>query len=270
MNRFQNWLTPSPTDGPFVQNVGNLPFVACSPIRAAQLIVRAAKIGQGEHVHFANAYTIALADKYPDYRRTLVESTYIFPDGKPISWVSAIRKQEPALQQVRGPSVFREVFDRGRNDGLSHFLLGSTPEVLEALVRNLREAYPGVSIVGQESPPFRNMTADELAHQDARIRATGADIVWVGLGTPKQDYEAARIASELPLMAIAVGAAFDFIAGSTREAPAWVTKFGLEWAYRLMQEPRRLWKRYLFGNSRFLWVALTEAASSRRLLWQKR
>ena len=111
-------------------------------------------------------------------------------------------------------------------------------------------------IVGVESPPFRVLSADELAQQDDRVLSSGADIVWVGLGTPKQDIESERLAAALPIVAVAVGAAFDFTAGTLQEAPAWMKSVGLEWFYRLIKEPRRLWKRYVFGNLRFLKAAL--------------
>jgi N-acetylglucosaminyldiphosphoundecaprenol N-acetyl-beta-D-mannosaminyltransferase len=139
---------------------------------------------------------------------------------------------------------------------VKHFLLGSTNEVLQALETNLTTRFPGIQIVGVESPPFRKLTAKELSTQDNLVSASGAQIVWVGLGTPKQDVEAHRIAGELPVLAIAVGAAFDFAAGTLRPAPQWMTRSGLEWVYRFTREPRRLWKRYVFGNMRFLKAAV--------------
>lgn len=236
--------------------VGPVEFVACSPEQAAEHLMEIALEERGRHVHLANAYNIALADKRLDYRQLLSESGLVFPDGKPIGWVSRLRRQSPRLRQVRGPGLFLDVFDRGRSRGIRHYLLGSTPEVLEALAGNLQSRFPGVSIVGSESPPFRPLSPDELNLQDSRIRNSGAHIVWVGLGTPKQDFEAWRLANQLPVMAIAIGAAFDFTAGSVHEAPKWVSRIGLEWAYRLACEPRRLWKRYVFGNTRFLVAAL--------------
>ena len=156
---------------------------------------------------------------------------------------------------MRGPQLFLDVFDRGRAQGVKHFLLGSTPEVLDALERSLTTKFPGIYIVGVESPPFRELSSSEAHAQDARIAATGAHVVWVGLGTPKQDFEAKRIAGALPVVAVAIGAAFDFAAGTLRPAPTWMTNVGLEWTYRLIREPRRLWKRYVFGNARFLLAA---------------
>lgn len=238
------------------QWLGPIEFVASHRFGAAKHLIELAFSGQGQHVHLANAYTIALADKSHEYCEILQRPAVNYPDGKPLTWISAFKGHRPALQQIRGPQLFLDVFDKGRTRGLKHFLLGSTPEVLESLQRNLQERFPGVEIVGSESPPFRALSQDELRAQDSRIRKSGAHLVWVGLGTPKQDAEVARLAKEMPIVAVAIGAAFDFAAGAVREAPSWMSKAGLEWTFRLASEPRRLWKRYLFGNTRFLYSAL--------------
>lgn len=124
--------------------------------------------------------------------------------------------------------------------------------MLVKLQQNLEARFPGVEIVGTYSPPFRSLSEAELDAQDELILRSGADIVWVGLGTPKQDHEVRRLADSLHVTACAVGAAFDFTAGTKREAPKWMTRVGLEWTFRLISEPRRLWKRYLIGNFVFL------------------
>lgn len=240
-------------------------FVASSPVRASKYIVELALAGEAAHVHLANAYTVALADKSVDYREVVQRPAINFPDGKPLTWVSRLKRQNPTLQQVRGPQLFLDVFDIGRSQGLKHYLLGSTPAVLESLVAQLTERFPGVEIAGSESPPFRQLSSDELREQDSRIRQSGAHVVWVGLGTPKQDVEARRLASEMPIVGVAIGAAFDFAAGSVKEAPKWMSDAGLEWVFRLASEPRRLWRRYLFGNARFLRASLLPTAKYRDL-----
>jgi N-acetylglucosaminyldiphosphoundecaprenol N-acetyl-beta-D-mannosaminyltransferase len=240
--------------------VGPVEFVSSNPSRAVAQVIEFVRERRGIHVHLANAYTVALADSSAEYRNVLAAPAINFPDGKPIGWTSALRGDSPALQQVRGPQLFLDTFDVGRAHGVKHFLLGSTPAVLETLEKVLAERFPGVSIVGVESPAFRVLSGEELAAQDSRIRESGADIVWVGLGTPKQDFEAQRIVGSLPVVAIAVGAAFDFAAGTLEPAPAWITTVGLEWAYRFSREPKRLWRRYLFGNVRFLKAAFVSRA----------
>lgn len=249
--------TPSQRMDRQSQWVGSIEFEASTPEIACARIVAMSQLGLGMHVHLANAYTVSLADQSADYRKVLASPGLNFPDGKPIGWVSRLRGRAPRLHQVRGPQLFLDVIDQGRSHSLRHFLLGSTPEVLCALERELATRFPGAEVVGVESPPFRKLSAAELQDQDSRIRETGAQIVWVGLGTPKQDVEAQRIASTLPVVAIAIGAAFDFAAGTLRSAPVWMTNVGLEWAYRFICEPRRLWKRYVFGNVRFLKAAFS-------------
>jgi N-acetylglucosaminyldiphosphoundecaprenol N-acetyl-beta-D-mannosaminyltransferase len=241
---------------PARQLIGGVPFVCLSPISAALHIIALATSRSSAHVHLANAYSVALADQREEYFHTLQLPAINFPDGKPLSWVSRLRGDKPALQQVRGPQFFLDVFDHGRKSGVKHFLLGSTPEVLERLVDELLRRFPGAQIVGVESPPFRLLSTEELQLQDARISQSNAHIVWVGLGTPKQDFEVRRIASTLPVTAVAIGAAFDFTAGTLKEAPSWMSHAGLEWAYRFASEPRRLWRRYVFGNARFLKAAV--------------
>jgi N-acetylglucosaminyldiphosphoundecaprenol N-acetyl-beta-D-mannosaminyltransferase len=235
-----------------VQRVAGIPFRASTPSDATDWIVRAAHAGGGYHVHLLNAYSIALADRNPEYRGAVSGDAVNFPDGRPVSWVSKLRRHEPRLQQVRGPGLFLHVLDAGRATGVRHYLLGSTPEVLALLRQRIEADFPGALLVGFESPPFRQLSDDELDEQDGRILESGADVVWVGLGTPKQDFEAKRIAERLPVTAVAVGAAFDFAAGTVREAPAWMSPLGLEWAYRFATEPKRLWRRYVFGNPRFV------------------
>lgn len=243
------------------QWVGPVEFISSDPMGAVSKIIDLVHEGQGVHVHLANAYTVSLADSSLEYRGVLAAPAINFPDGKPIGWTSILRGQSPALRQVRGPQLFLDVFDAGRAHRIKHFLLGSTPEVLASLELVLADRFPGVLLVGIESPPFRKLSAEELREQDERIRASGADIVWVGLGTPKQDVEALRLAGTLPVVAVAIGAAFDFAAGTILPAPSWMTALGIEWVYRFAREPKRLWRRYVFGNARFLKAAFLSNTS---------
>lgn len=236
-----------------------IPFCALDPDAASDFVVSLAKKRTGgASIHFLNAYSVALAETDPGFRDCVYHADYNFPDGKPISVLSKLSR--PRLHQVRGPGLFESVMERGRKVGLKHYLLGSTPETLRQLQDSLESRFPGVEIVGSYSPPFRKMLEAELVSQDEDIRASGADIVWVGLGTPKQDFETARLAS-VGITAAAVGAAFDFSAGTKALSPAWMSAAGLEWLHRLMSEPRRLWKRYLWGNSVFLLSAAKHGLS---------
>lgn len=222
--------------------------------------------GPGCAIHFCNAYNVALARSDPAYRDILRAGDFVFSDGVPITWVG--RRSYASLaarwDRVYGPDVMTGVLQRSTDRGPRHYLLGGSVETLDALQRHIRETYPGALVVGAESPPFRPATDDELADRDARIRDSGADLVWVGLGTPRQDVEVRRLASSLPVTALAVGAAFDFLAGTKPQAPEWMQRNGLEWAFRLGSEPRRLGRRYVWGNSVFALEAARTLSASRR------
>ena len=242
------------------QSMGGLDFQPAGPHAAAAYVVGLARTRSCIHIHLANAYTVALANRDDAYR-LLINQGVVFADGKPITWFSRLAGQTPRIEQVRGPQLFLDVLDAGRSSGLRHFLLGSTDEVVERIRARLAERFEGVEIVGSYSPPFRPLTTEEISDQDALIRQSHADIVWVGLGTPKQDIEAARLAQSTARPAVAIGAAFDFTAGTLRVAPFWMQRVGLEWLFRLASEPKRLWRRYLFGNARFVWAVLRRAVA---------
>lgn len=243
-----------------VVECARVPITACTRQAAAAEVVWLATsdLDHGLDVHLCNAYTLALADRDDRFRAMLVDAAVNFPDGKSVVWANQLRYRGLDLpsERVYGPDLFLDVLDAGRTAGLRHYLLGSTPEVLAALQAELHRRFPGLLLVGAESPPFRPLTDDERRRQAAAIRTSGAQVVWVGLGTPKQDWESARLAAEVPAVFAAVGAAFDFVAGTVKQAPPFMQRNGLEWLFRLGAEPRRLWRRYLFGNARFVRAAM--------------
>lgn len=223
----------------------------------------------GIAVHFANAYNVALADTDPMYRDLINAGDLVCSDGTPVVWAG--RRLHKALSaqwtRVYGPDVLTGVLNSSAPKSPRHYFLGSTPETLSLLTSRIASTWPDAEVVGSESPPFRAPTKGELAERDRRIAESGATLVWVGLGTPKQDTEVRRLADSLPVTALAVGAAFDFLAGTVSQAPEWMQRSGLEWTYRLAQEPKRLGKRYLWGNPRFLLSVAKQArhrASSER------
>lgn len=242
--------------GAGTRKLAGIPLRIVEPEQAAEWVCEmAVESTRPIDIHLVNAYTIALADNDDAYRSLLCKAAVNFPDGRPLAALTK-HTSEP-LHQVRGPSLFGNVMDKGRQWGVRHYLLGSTKETLEKLTFELRSKYPGVQIVGCYSPPFRELTRYEQETQDEAIRASGATIVWVGLGTPKQDFETQRVANSLSTVAIAVGAAFDFAAGTKKAAPIWMRRVGLEWLFRLASEPRRLWRRYSVGNLIFLRAVAT-------------
>jgi N-acetylglucosaminyldiphosphoundecaprenol N-acetyl-beta-D-mannosaminyltransferase len=249
-------------DMPVVQCVG-VPVTLCGLSGAAAHLVALALEPRehGAHVHLCSADTLVHAAGDRGLREVLVRADLNLPDGMSVLMASrrrAHRVQQPAAvdERIPGTDLMLDVFRRGQEVGLRHFLLGSTPAVLAALQENLRAEYPRALIVGTYSPPFRPPDSAEFALQAAQVAESGAQIVWVGLGSPKQDRAVAELAARVPAVFVAVGAAFDFISGNKTRAPRWMQRLGLEWVHRLLSEPRRLWRRYLIGLPRFAWLNL--------------
>jgi N-acetylglucosaminyldiphosphoundecaprenol N-acetyl-beta-D-mannosaminyltransferase len=207
--------------------------------------------GRAHVVHFCSAHPTTEARSDPAYRELLNRGDLNLPDGAAVAWAS--RLNGTPAKRLSGTEGLRLVVGWGIPRGLRHYLYGGSPEALELMQQRLCESEPGIEIVGAESPPYRPLSDEELAESVSRMRAAGAQAVWVGLGAPKQDLLAARLRELDAAPAIfGVGAAFDFVAGVVPRAPVWMQKSGLEWLHRLLSEPRRLWRRYLIGNPRFV------------------
>lgn len=220
---------------------------------------------QGRAVHLCNAYTLSLARRDEHYRELLNRGDFNLADGAPLAWLAGRQGADitPA-SRPRGTDVLASLSDAGRGCGLRHYFYGSTPEVVTKLAANLQQVNPGMLIVGTESPPFRPLDPTEEAATVQRIRAADPHIVWVGLGTPRQDVFVDAYRDRIDAMLIAVGAAFDFVAGNKSAAPQWIQDSGFEWAYRFASEPRRLWRRYVFGNLGFLSGVVQDQVQSRK------
>lgn len=248
-----------------VARVGDVPFRVATFQGAVGWLVDVAAVKHLPiNVRLANAWNVALTGKDVTYRELLVSQGVNFPDGTPVAWLMNVgRSGRAKAERVRGPSFFTAVLMAGTRRNLKHFLLGGSPETLVELQKALRERYPGVQIVGAYSPPFAPVDDDYIEDCAARIVGEGADVVWIGLGTPKQDVVGTALAAKIGITTINVGAAFDFCAGTVTEAPEWIQRSGFEWLFRLLAEPRRLWRRYLIGNVEFLWVALRSLRTQR-------
>jgi len=186
-------------------------------------------------------------------------ATMVTPDGMPIVWLGKISGHRN-IKRVYGPDLLLEICGLSQKKGYKNYFYGSTPQVLEKLQMKLSESFPGLNISGAYSPPFKKLTEDEDGKITEILNKSNSDILWVGLGSPKQDiwmYEH-RDKINTPVM-IGVGAAFDFISGMKKQAPRWMQKTGLEWLFRLTTEPKRLWKRYLLGNPLFLYLLLRKS-----------
>jgi N-acetylglucosaminyldiphosphoundecaprenol N-acetyl-beta-D-mannosaminyltransferase len=189
----------------------------------------------------------------PSTMQAVLDTTLAVPDGQPLVWALRLLGHRAATR-VYGPDLMAHFCAHAATRGTPMYLYGGrTPEALSLLTRRLRERFPGLRIVGGFSPPFRPLTAAERDHAVAEIDASGAQVVWVGTGQPKQELwmHEMRPLLAAPLL-VGVGAAFDFHAGIVSQAPSWMQRNGLEWVYRLSREPRRLWRRYLTQNPRFV------------------
>lgn len=238
-------------------------IAALSPEAAVREVRALAAAGGGHGVHLCNAYTLSLVTRDKDYRDAFRASALNLADGVPVLWFGKAIGHEELTGAVRGPTLMLDVMRSSVESDAAHYLYGANAETMAALVSKLTRLVPGIRIVGAESPPFRPLSSEEVADMKERIVSASPDFLWVGLGTPKQDLFIARYAAELGCVCLGVGAAFDFTAGTVREAPQWCRGTGLEWLYRLSQDPRRLWRRYLFGNARFASRALVDLAGIR-------
>lgn len=214
-------------------------------------------------VHFCTVHTVIEATRDETLRRRLNAAELVAPDGMPLVWVARLRGRK--VERVCGPDLMPALLDRGRAIGARHFLYGGAPGVAERLAARMCARYPGLQIVGTYSPPFRPLTDDEDAEVVLMLNESGADCVWVGLGSPRQEHWLAEHRDRLsaPLL-LAVGAAFDFHAGTKRRAPRLMQRTGTEWLFRLASEPRRLVGRYVRTNTLFVWLLAVDGAHTLR------
>lgn len=227
---------------------------------AAAELVAAAAARSSLSVHLCNAYVLSLASRDHGYRSQLTSGDLNLADGAPVVWAGRRLGYRFDGSRPSGTELVIETARRGIGENVGHYLFGAGPGVAADMAARLRRAVPGIRISGVESPPFRPLTDDDLDDIAERVDFEYAPtIVWVGLGTPKQDDVVQRLARRLDCPVVPVGAAFDFLAGAKQRAPSWMRRLGLEWLHRLATEPRRLWRRYLVDNLRFLRCVLRSA-----------
>jgi len=209
-------------------------------------------------VTFVNAHMLVEAQFSSKFLLTLNQMDLNCPDGAPVHWLSRSLNRQRA-EKISGPDFMPRFCKQSVELGHKHFIYGGAPGVAEEASKTLQKRYPGIQIAGYLSPPFHKLTADESADVAATINQSGADIVWVCLGCPKQEHWIWEMRDLLPgKVLLAVGQAVDIIAGRRERAPEFLVSHGAEWVYRLFKEPARLWKRYLVTNSLFLLFVLRE------------
>jgi N-acetylglucosaminyldiphosphoundecaprenol N-acetyl-beta-D-mannosaminyltransferase len=203
---------------------------------------------------------VVLARDDARHMQALRTADMVVPDGMPLVWIARLRGRSH-MRRVCGPDLLRAVCARSVGAGWRHYFFGGAPGVADQLAQRLAERHPGLQVAGTDAPPFRPPTPQELDRALERMRAARPDIVWIGLGCPRQEQWMLENRARLPgTVLIGVGAAFDFETGRVRRAPPWMQKHGLEWLHRLVSEPRRLWRRYLILGPRFAVGSLVEAA----------
>ena len=236
---------------------------ATSYAESLEAIVGLAAAGAGGMVCHANVHMAMEAFDDADLRRQLNAAERVAPDGVPLVWALrrlGLRK----VGRVYGPTLTSLVCRRAEADGLPVGFYGGPPEVLDALVAHLTRRFPRLRIAFAFSPPFRPLTAEEDRGVTEAIEASGARILFVGLGCPKQERWMASHRPALRCVLLGVGAAFDFLAGAKPQAPRWMQRGGLEWLFRWVVEPRRLWRRYWVQNPRFVWHFARQLWAARR------
>jgi len=229
-----------------------------NPVLAVRQICEWVIQKQCTYVCVAPVATLVDAKRDPKYREVVNAAGMVTPDGMPVVWLAHAHGCKD-VTRTYGPDLMLEVCNHGQDLGLRHFFYGGTEATLLKLQEKLLELYPQILIVGSYAPPFRDKGWQEEAAVIDRINSSTADIIWVGLGSPKQDF---WMHLHRPLLNASVivgaGAAFDFCSGTKFQAPRWMQNSGLEWFFRLCCEPGRLWKRYLIGNSLFVFYVIKD------------
>jgi N-acetylglucosaminyldiphosphoundecaprenol N-acetyl-beta-D-mannosaminyltransferase len=235
--------------------------------RAREFLFAAVRDRRRGYVTVTGVHGVSEAQKDTELKHILNGSLLCTPDGMPMVWMGRLQGHR-SIRRVYGPDLMLNLCEHSRQAGLTHFFYGGNPGVTEELKQVMECRFPGLLVVGTYCPPFRPLNANEMAELRARVRETRPDFFWVGLSTPKQERFMATHLSLLPEAKIflGVGAAFDLLTGRTRQAPRWMQRLGLEWLFRVTQEPKRLWKRYFVNNPLFVLRASGQLIGLRKYL----
>ncbi|HCI23267.1 MAG TPA: glycosyltransferase [Lachnospiraceae bacterium] len=206
---------------------------------------------RGKYICVSNVHTTVMSYENEEYRKIQNGAAMALPDGAPLSSYSR-RKGYKQAQRVTGPDLMLELFAISKEKGYRHYFYGATEETLQSMKGVLERDYPGIQIAGMYAPPFRALTPQEDAQVVAKINESRPDFIWIGLGAPKQEEWMYQHMGQLQGVLIGVGAGFDYLAGYIKRAPRWMQRMSLEWLYRLLQDPKRLWRRYFTSNVKFI------------------
>lgn len=206
---------------------------------------------RGKYICVSNVHTTVMSYENEEYRKIQNSAAMALPDGAPLSSYSR-RKGYKQAQRVTGPDLMLELFAISKEKGYRHYFYGATEETLQSMREVLERDYPGIEIAGMYAPPFRALTPQEDAQIVAKINESRPDFIWIGLGAPKQEEWMYQHMGQLQGVLIGVGAGFDYLAGYIKRAPRWMQRMSLEWLYRLLQDPKRLWRRYFTSNVKFI------------------
>jgi N-acetylglucosaminyldiphosphoundecaprenol N-acetyl-beta-D-mannosaminyltransferase len=226
---------------------------------AVDIVARAAREGKGATVSALAVHGLMTGVFDGEQKFRLNHFDLLVPDGQPVRWVLNWLYRAGLPDRVYGPNLTLKVCARAATEGLRVYFYGSTGEVLASLRQNLVAKFPGLIIAGMEPSRFRRLRPEEKIELAARIRASGAAIAFVGLGCPRQEAFTYEFRDHLRMPILAVGAAFPFLAGMAPQAPCWMQGAGLEWLFRLLTEPRRLWRRYLLLNPAYVFLVAMQA-----------
>lgn len=239
---------------PGKHNLFGVQVSATTHEEAGELIIRAAQTRTPAIMTHMPVHGLILASRDKTLKERMNQFDIVAPDGHPVRWALNHFYRQSLHHRVDGPGHMLKLCRLAEESGVAIYLYGSHPHVIEALKPNLTQKFPSLRIAGAESPPFRALTPDEDRAVIERINKSGAGILFLGLGCPLQDNFAYEHRDKINAVQVCVGAAFDFHAGNKRMAPDWIREHGLEWAFRMLQEPRRLVRRYVETNSIFLYL----------------
>jgi N-acetylglucosaminyldiphosphoundecaprenol N-acetyl-beta-D-mannosaminyltransferase len=229
----------------------------CDYKTASNLIVEWAQTRSSRYICVANVHMLMEAYDSLEFSKVVNDADLVTPDGMPLVWIMRLKGQ-PDQTRVYGPTLMLKVLEDAAHAHIPTGFYGSTPQVLETLVKRVKADYADLRVEFSFSPPYRDLSKDEDSKVIQNINESGVKILFVGLGCPKQEQWMAKHRDQINCVMIGVGAAFDFHSGLKPQAPGWIQNIGMEWLFRLLSEPGRLWRRYLYHNPRFLLLTILD------------